>query len=180
MLCAALTLWAPSAPAAIRASIADLELHHGEGTLGVSFRIENCFTPRMEEALRNGVPATFRIRLVVERPGLLFFTGDTFLDTTLERGVRYDRLTGEFRVSLPERGEGHLVTRDFEEARGWMGEVRGLPLLPLWRLPRDEELRLRVRAELSKVNLPLHLRYVFFFVSLWDFDTEWRELSFRP
>jgi hypothetical protein len=31
----------------------------------------------------------------------------------------------------------------------------------------------RIKAELDPVRLPLHLEYLFFFVSLWDFETDW-------
>jgi hypothetical protein len=31
----------------------------------------------------------------------------------------------------------------------------------------------RIKAELDPVRLPLHLEYLFFFVSLWDFKTDW-------
>jgi len=37
---------------------------------------------------------------------------------------------------------------------------------------------LRVKAELEKVRLPLYLHYVLFFVSLWDFETDWYTVDF--
>ena len=41
----------------------------------------------------------------------------------------------------------------------------------------DSTYRLRVKAELNKVRLPFYLHYVLFFVSLWDFETEWHEIE---
>ena len=35
-----------------------------------------------------------------------------------------------------------------------------------------------VKAELEKVRLPLYLHYVLFFVSLWDFETDWFTIDF--
>jgi len=32
---------------------------------------------------------------------------------------------------------------------------------------------LRIKAALDPVRLPLHSEYLFFFVSLWDFKTDW-------
>ncbi len=37
---------------------------------------------------------------------------------------------------------------------------------------------LAIKAELSKVELPLFFRYIFFFVSLWDFETDWQVVTF--
>ena len=34
-------------------------------------------------------------------------------------------------------------------------------------------------AELNKIQLPLYLHYVFFFLSLWDFETDWHSVDFR-
>jgi len=33
-------------------------------------------------------------------------------------------------------------------------------------------------AELDKIRLPLYLHYVFFFLSLWDFETDWYAVDF--
>ena len=38
--------------------------------------------------------------------------------------------------------------------------------------------QIRAKAELSKLTLPFFLHYVFFFVSLWDFETDWYTIDF--
>jgi len=37
---------------------------------------------------------------------------------------------------------------------------------------------LGAKAELNKLTLPFHLHYVLFFVSLWDFETDWYTIDF--
>jgi hypothetical protein len=37
---------------------------------------------------------------------------------------------------------------------------------------------LKMRVKIDKVRLPLHMEYVFFFVSFWDFETAWYKQSF--
>ncbi|WP_353806870.1 DUF4390 domain-containing protein [Desulfobacter sp.] len=37
---------------------------------------------------------------------------------------------------------------------------------------------MRIKAELEKVTLPLWLHYIFFFVSYWDFETDWYVINF--
>jgi len=34
-------------------------------------------------------------------------------------------------------------------------------------------------AELDKLELPLYLHYIFFFLYLWDFKTDWHAVDFR-
>ena len=160
-----------------KAEIVNVEIGEALGILKVGFFIQDCFTPSMEEAILSGVPTTFRIRTVVEKPGPLFFSS-LILDVVLEHTIKYDYLKNEYLIQLPEDPEATRVTKDFAEAKQWMSTVRELPLLPLWRLEKDQPYDLRIRAELSKVELPLFFRYVFYFVSLWDFETDWQKTTF--
>jgi len=177
--CAAiLGTFAPNTVAAKNhAQIVDLYLKPQTKNLELSFRIENCFTPKMEEAILSGVETTFKILLVMEQKGFLFFR-DKFLNISLEHSIKYDRLNNEFQVTLPEQPDKILTTSDFEVAKHWMSRVEDLSLIPIWRLEKETEYKLRVKAELSKVRLPLFFRYIFYFVSLWDFETNWREITF--
>jgi hypothetical protein len=81
-------------------------------------------------------------------------------------------------VDLPEHPEKTLVTRSFDEAKKWMSTVERLPIIPTSPLIKDQEYYLNVKAELSKVDLPLFFRYILFWVSLWDFETEWYTIVF--
>ncbi len=160
-----------------KAEIVNIEIGEDSGVLRVSFSIQNCFTPSMEEAIRSGVATTFRIRTVVEKPGALFFA-TVIQDVVLEHTIKYDYLKNEYQVQLPGTAGTARVTRSFAEAKEWMSTVRELPLLPLWRLETGQPYELRIKAELSKVELPLFFRYIFFFVSLWDFETDWQVVTF--
>jgi hypothetical protein len=130
----------------------------------------------MEEAILDGVPTTFRILVSVEKPSLILNT--KVADFTLRHTIRYNRLNNEFQVDLPEHPQRILVTRSFEEAKKWMSTVENLPVIPTWWLSRNQEYYLKVKAELSKVELPLFFRYILFWVSLWDFETEWYTVVF--
>lgn len=169
---------AVEAVATDEARIADLKADAQDGDLKLSFRIENCFTPDMLDAIKSGVATTFKILIVLERPGPPLFRAK-LLDTHLEHSLKYDQLTDEYHLTLPERPKPSLATSDFDEARRLMSRVRNISILPLWRLDRNQVYRLRVKAELSKVRLPMPLRYIFFFVSLWDFETDWQSVDFQ-
>jgi hypothetical protein len=160
-----------------KADIVNVTLSQEGENLEVSFRILNCFNSSMEEAILSGVPTTFRIRVVLERPGLSILNAP-ILDLTLERTVEYDILRNEFIVTLPEHAERVRVTGSLEEVSRWMSDVKNLPIIPLSRLHKDETYQLRLKAELSKIRLPFFFRYILFFVSLWDFETDWRQVIF--
>ena len=59
-----------------------------------------------------------------------------------------------------------------------MSTVEKLPIIPTCWLRKDQEYYLKVKAELSKVRLPLFFRYILFWVSLWDFETDWETVQF--
>lgn len=170
---------APVHPVAAKtkADIVNVTLSQARENLEVSFRILNCFTSSMEEAILSGVPTTFRIRVVLERPGFNILNAP-ILEMVLERTVEYDILRNEFTVNLPEHPERVRVTGSLEEARRWMSDVKELPIIPLWRLQKGETYQIRLKAELSKFELPFFFRYILFFVSLWDFETDWKQLVF--
>ncbi len=174
LVCVALS-GAPSPCAAARnqAEIGEIHIGQEKKNLEVSFRISNCFTADMEEAVLSGVETTFKILLVLEKPGFPLFQ-QKLVDVVLDHTIKYDRINNEFQVTRSQNQEV-LTTTDFEEAKKWMSEVNELPLIPMWRLEKGTEYRLRVKAELSKVHLPLFFRYIFYFVSLWDFETAWHE-----
>jgi hypothetical protein len=167
----------PAAPVKDKAEVVGLAVRQEQGNLLASFHLENCFTSKMEEAVLSGVTTTFRIRVVLEKSGCALIQ-PSVLNLTLEHSVKYDLLKKEFRVRLPEHPDGVCYTKDFEEAKRLMSTVRDLPVMPLRRLEKDRNYVLRIKAELSRFKLPLFLRYIFFFVSLWDFETDWQETPF--
>jgi hypothetical protein len=165
-----------SALAKNKADIVDVVVEKEGKDLEVSFHLENCFTPKMEEAIQNGVPTTFRILVAVERPAMLIKS--QVVDFMLEHTIKYNRINNEFQISLPEHPGKTVVTRDFDEAKRWMSTVENLPVIPTCWLRQDQEYSLKVKVELSKVELPLFFRYIFFWVALWDFETDWQKVNF--
>lgn len=161
-----------------RADIVDVNLERSRGNLEVSFRLHNCFGPKMEEAIRAGIPTTFRFRIIVEKQRRLPFFRSPLVDIVFEHTIKYDRLRNRYRVQLPEQSDREVTTPDFEEAKRAMSSVNDLSLIPLWRLGDRTSYQVLLKAELSKFYLPLLFRYIFFFVSLWDFETEWYKVTF--
>ena len=59
-----------------------------------------------------------------------------------------------------------------------MADLSGIVIVPLRELVKGNAYYLKMRVKIDKVRLPLHLEYVFFFVSFWDFETAWYKQNF--
>ena len=172
----ALSLACPPEVAA-EATIRDIIVTNTRDDLLAYFAVEGCFIPEMKEAIFSGVPTTFTFYVELEQ--VRDFWLDSGLATLrLDHTIKFDSLKGVYWVSLQEQGGQPQAVRDFGTACRLMSEVNGLKVSPLARLRKGANYRLQVKAQLSKVRLPLYLHYVLFFVSLWDFETDWYSVDF--
>ncbi|MGD8314232.1 MAG: DUF4390 domain-containing protein [Syntrophobacterales bacterium] len=167
----------PSPLQAAEATLSNIIVTNTQEDLLVFFDIEGCFTREMEEAILNGIPTTFTIVIKLYRTRTAWLDA-SIASITLEHTIKYDSLKNEFRVTRSGEDNTELVVKDFEAAKKAMAEIRNIRVVPLKELQDRGKYQLRVKAELDKVRLPLYLHYVLFFVSLWDFETDWYTVDF--
>ncbi len=167
----------PSPLQAAEATLSDIIVTNTQEDLLVFFDIKGCFTREMEEAILNGIPTTFTIVIKLYRTRAAWLDA-SIASITLEHTIKYDSLKNEFRVTRSEEDNAEIVVKDFEAAKKAMAEIRNIRVVPLRELQKRGKYQLRVKAELEKVRLPLYLHYVLFFVSLWDFETDWYTVDF--
>jgi hypothetical protein len=171
-------LWSSPCPLqAAEATLSDIIVTNTQEDLLVFFDIQGCFTREMEEAILNGIPTTFTIIIRLYKTRTLWFDG-SISSLKLEHTIKYDSLKNEFRVNRSEDNHNELVFKEFEKAKKAMAEISNIEVVPLRELQRKSKYQLRVKAELEKVRLPLYLHYVLFFVTLWDFETDWYTVDF--
>jgi hypothetical protein len=139
-------------------------------------RVTNCFTKDMEAAILAGVPTTFTflLDLYQERP---YWLDKRITRLTVKQTIKYDIVKRLFSVSSDGEKESVLF-QDYESAKRAMADINGLALVPIKSLQRNEYYYVQIKAKLEKVRLPLNMEYVFFFVSLWDFETDWYREGF--
>ena len=70
------------------------------------------------------------------------------------------------------------MVASFEEAQNLMTDIDSLTIAPLSQLEKGKQYQIRAKAQLNEMTLPLYLHYVLFFVSLWDFETDWYTIDF--
>ncbi len=108
---------------------------------------------------------------------------DSWFDELLARmevrhTIKYDNVRNLFYVSSSEQGGMPVEFRDFDSAKRAMADLNGLAIAALKFLKKDDKYCVRVKAKLSKTRLPLHMEYILFFVSMWDFETDWSKQEF--
>jgi len=172
-----LLLFAPVRSFGIEARISDFLITGASDNVLIYFRVKNCFTLKMEEAILAGIPTTFSfiIELYEERDNNFDKLQASF---EIRHTIKYDNVKKIFYVTYSEEGKKPQQFTYLPKAKTAMSDVNGFAVTPLERLIRDKRYYVRVKAMLDKVRLPLHLEYVFFFLSLWDFETDWYRQDF--
>ena len=79
---------------------------------------------------------------------------------------------------MSERNPQEILVKDLEEAKRILAQISDLRVIDVRKLKKKENYKIMVKAELDKIRLPLHLHYVLFFLSLWNFDTDWYKVNF--
>ena len=140
-------------------------------------QVEGAFTEEMKDAVLSGVPTTFSFFIQVYKVRDFWFN-KKINDETVTHTIKYNNLKKEFTIKRSWETGPPLATRSFEEAQSLMTRIDRLKVVPLSRLEKGHQYQIRAKAELSKVTLPFYLHYVLFFLSLWDFETDWYTVDF--
>ena len=154
-----------------KASIKDVNVKETNGVWKVSFDVENCFTEKMEEAIQSGICTTFAFYFqLYQKRG--WWRDRKVASHEFHHTVQYHPIQKNYQVTL-EENHSSLDASGLEEAKKLMSKVEELEIRSSSPLESGIPTYFRIKAELDPVRLPLHLEYLFFFVSLWDFKTDW-------
>ncbi len=153
------------------AMITDIVVTSSADYTTVYAKVTNCFTKRMESAILAGVPTTFTflIDLYRERPN---WFDEKISGVVVKKTIKYDNLKKIFYVSTIG-GQKESEFQEFEEAKKAMAELNDIAVAPLRDLQKDKSYYIMIKAKLDEIRLPMRLEYILFFVSLWDFETDW-------
>ncbi|MBW1779827.1 MAG: DUF4390 domain-containing protein [Deltaproteobacteria bacterium] len=170
-------LWSGDALAA-EARLTDVVVTNTRDHLLVYFSVADCFTDNMEKAIDNGVSTTFTffVKLYEVRD---WWWDRSIADLKVSHEIKYDSLKKVYIVRLSSRDNKTIYVKEFEEAKKLMSEIVGLKVTELRNLQRGNHYQISMMAELDKIRLPFYFHYVFFFLSLWDFETDWYTVDFR-
>jgi hypothetical protein len=157
------------------ASITDFTVTNSEKQMVLYLTVTDCFTDDMVAAIHNGIPATFTfyVDILRRRPK---WPDMKIASLEFEHIMDYDSLKREYRIRRNEKGDYKLTT-SLADAKTLMSEINGYTILPLEELQPGFTYTVRVKAKLARKTLPLYFHYLIPFISLWDFETDWHELT---
>ncbi len=176
-LCLLLAVVSPHGSAAADARLAELRISNRNDDFVVYLNVADAFTDEMRSAILSGVPTTFSFFIILSRTRP-FWPDRTVADLTFTHTVKYNTLRKEFVIRRSWENNGTQVVKSIDEARRLMTAIEDVPIIPLGALERGKRYQLRAKAELGRITLPFYLHYVLFFVSLWDFETDWYTIDF--
>lgn len=162
---------------AANAKVSVLSLTDNSKSLVLSFKIQDAFTKNIEEAILSGIPTTFTFFIEVYRAKRLW-RDERVISYKFRHTVRYDNLKEEFEIFLEEDPYKKIVVKDMATVKDVMTKVEDLVTESLLSFVGGERYLVKVKAELKTIKLPFPFKYVLFFVSFWDFETNWHSQSF--
>jgi hypothetical protein len=161
---------------AIEPVINDIVITSNNESVLLYARLVNGFNPEMESAILAGAPSVFTMLLEVYQVRSLFWD-KKIASYEIKRTIKYDNLKKTFSI-LANGNEEPVIFPDFESAQKAMADFSGITIVPIQKLAKGNNYYLQMKVKIDKVRLPLHMEYVFLFVSFWDFETAWYKRSF--
>jgi len=159
------------------AGLTDIVITNTRDHLLLYFTVTDCFTEDMEKAIENGIITTFTFFIRLYETRALWWDKE-LADLKVSHEIQYDNLKKVYVLKLSEKQKS-ISVKDFDEAKKLMSEIVGLKVTELHKLHKDRRYQIRMMAELDEIKLPFYLHYVLFFLSLWDFETDWYTVDFR-
>jgi hypothetical protein len=159
------------------ATLSEIMVSTTGGDLSISFKVIDCFTEDMKAAIDNGIRTTFTF-FVELNENRDYWWDRGIADVKASHEIQYDSLKKIYTIFMSEHAGEPLVVSDFEKAKDAMSRISNLHVAKLTNLTKGERYQVRMMAELDKIRLPFYLHYVFFFLSLWDFNTDWYTVDF--
>lgn len=159
------------------ATLANIIVTNTRDDLLVYLTVEGAFREKMKKAILSGVPTTFSFFIQLFRVRN-FWHDKEIAEIDITHTIKYNNLKKEFVITRSWENNQPLVTKSFVEARKLMSEIDSLKIVPLSWLEKGSQYQIRAKAQLSKLTLPFYLHYVLFFISLWDFETDWYAIEF--
>lgn len=166
----------PMQAQAIEPEMTDILITNNTENVLLYARLVNGFKTEMELAILAGVPTIFTLQIEVYQVRS-YVWDKKMISHEIKRIIKYDNLKKTFSIYTNGNTEP-VIFPDFESAQKAMADFNGIIAAPLARLVKGNNYYLMMKVKIDKVRLPLHMEYIFFFVSFWDFETVWYRQNF--
>lgn len=160
------------------AKVLNINVKNTRDNLLLYFELQNSFTEEVQKAVDSGVKVsfTFPVQLYQKRQ---MWPDTNIVDTTLQHTLKYDALKKEYLITRSWNPEKTITVKTLEEAKKYMNHVDGFNLILLDQLVKGNLYQARAKAEQDRLSLPYYLKYILFFFSFWEFETDWCLIDFE-
>jgi len=172
-----LILFAGSPAYSGEARITDLIVTNTRDDLLIYLNLKDAFREKVEKAILSGLKADFSFNILLKKTRN-FWPDKKLAEINVVHTIKYNNLKKEFTVTHSRDEDKPVVAKSFMEARKLMSEIDSLKIIPLNKLEKGVHYQIRAKAKISQKTLPFYLHYILFFVSSWDFETDWYTIDF--
>lgn len=159
-----------------KAGLTDIMVINSDTDLLLDLVVRNAFTPQMKQAVMSGVYTSFSFFINLHQVRSLWFD-KKIVTIKLTHSIKYHNLKKEFIIERSWDGKS-LTVKTFKAANQLMTHIKKFKVVSLQKLKKGRQYQIQTKAELSQMTLPYYLHYVLFFVSLWNFETDWFMIDF--
>jgi hypothetical protein len=139
--------------------------------------VAGAFPQNMESAISSGASTTFSFFVNLYQTRSFWFDKNISKLEILHT-ITYDTPINGYIIERSWDSTPQRIVTSFDEAKKLMTEIDGLTIVELNRLEKGNRYQIRTKATLSRLTLPFYLHNILFFLSLWDFDTDWYTIDF--
>lgn len=170
----ALALFAANCAAGIEVRYAGLESSDDGYAVSAQFDVE--LTPRLQEALNNGVALYFVVEFELVRPRWYWFD-ERSVASRLQYRLTYHALSRQYRLWT---GTLHQPFGTLSEALRVLGRVRSWQVLERDRISNGSTYQAAVRMQLDTAQLPKPFQLTALTSRDWTLSSDWMRFAFTP
>ncbi len=163
--------------AAQDATLSNIIVTNTSKDLLVYLNVEGAFREQTVNAIMSGMPASFSFFVMLYQKRSMWFD-KAIANIEIVNSIKYNNLKKVFIVERSWENGKIRTAQSLQEAQKLMSDVDGLKIILLNKLEKGKQYQVKAKAQLSKLTLPFYLHFVLFFVSLWDFETDWYTIDF--
>lgn len=158
------------------AKINNVIISHTPQNISVSFDVKDGFTKEIEDAIKSGIPAAFTFIVEFYRERSIWFN-EKLAEVKFRHTVKYDTMKAEYELFLEEKAQSNKSIRlkDLSKVKELMTKAEIIQVSNPEAVQKGSMYRVKIKAKLDAVELFFPLNYMLFFVSFWDFETDWHE-----
>ncbi len=138
----------------------------------LSFVVSDAMTKDIEEAIKSGIATAFTFRVKLYRKKS-FWIDTKVKDISFRHTVNYNTLKDEYYLTLDEKGNDRITLKNIDKMKELMVTVKEIPLIRASISKKQSTYKVKIKAELDTIDLPFPLNHMLFFVSFWNFETDW-------